>query len=230
MKKLIKICSLLLVLLMVFTLCACSEEPEEKSILTGTFTMSKSLDNVKIKHQVQSVNYGQYFYALKSPYNSGLENDSIRYGYDTTQTLKVKKDFSYSYTYQVDLSVFNDWGNNKFATLTVSAYGKYEYEKIGNNYLVSLGVPTSGSLNATSFKIEHFSWGYNLPWGISIHGAEDYSIDFTLIEDLKANDVGQFVCDLSFSLDRENKEILDGDIFHPYVFDFVSEFSTIEEK
>lgn len=198
---------LLLLLSSAFLLVGCGQTPVEEKVersssLRGTFTYNTSM-KIKYKHEIQDADY---LFCTKFPEKLLAEDVEILYQID--QRLKLNKDYTYSYSFNVILGNPGDWGSLEFAKLHVDIKGTYEYYDLGNNkYSVALSNATSGteeiySYHMTSFDPNNTWWLYS----VSRHTDVDYKIDIATLGDnmqydaftqsksvivTKANDAGE---------------------------------------
>lgn len=150
-----KVLLVILAAVMCIGLAACGgnedTQPTEKSGLIGTFTYSDSISKSEIvgdewesalrMYGSEEAAEGGNMYCTVPPFDT-IGGSRVRYTYD--QRLRLKRDFTYSYQYNITLNNAEDWGND-FARVTVAIEGVFSYVlNEDDTYTVYLEDPTAG--------------------------------------------------------------------------------------
>lgn len=222
-----KIVLVLLTAVMCMTLAACKNKDDsqatEKSGLIGTFTYSDSISTSEVVgnewesalrlYGSEEAAEGGNMYCTVAPFDT-IQGSRVRYTYD--QRLRLKRDFTYLYQYNITLNNAEDWGND-FTRVAVSVSGTFSYESSGNDvYTVRLENPTSGTF--TVYGTTAVRPGDVYGW--TINSAATYIED---VANELARDSGysynRYLAGRSVTVDKTEKAVTDNIFFRDIMND-----------
>lgn len=228
----------LAVLLCVFACCfiaACGGEGQTddapKSTLIGTFTYSDALHESGLYNdrgepeplriygsEGSAASRGAHLYCTVYPFNQlGEGGNKVSYTFD--QRLKLKRDFTYSYQYNITLTNSEDWGND-FARLSVVIEGEFFYEQLEDGtWQVGLDYPAAGSLTiygATVSRTDIYGWAINS----SATYVEDIAVE---LERNPYYEYSRYLTARTVVVNKEEKSVSD-DIFYPDIMNDIAPY------
>lgn len=200
-----------------------------KSGLIGTFTYSDSiltcddLNDDGNKKELRMYNseeraVGGNMYCTVAPFNT-IDGSRVSYVYD--QRLRLKRDYTYAYQYNITLHNNEDWGND-FARLSVSIEGTFVYELVGGSeYAVRLNDPTIGTLTvygATAIRPNDI-------YGWSVSSSPTYIEDVAAELERDANYIyNRFLAGRNVRVNKDEKALYD-DIFYRDIMNDIAPYS-----
>lgn len=228
----------------------------EKPVVSGTFTFSKAIKNnqntaVSKGQDEQGIEIIEYYtpagektdlgdslrvyntqeaaavsgdmYCSVYPFNTV---SGSRISYTVNQSLKLKKDFTYVYSYSIILTNMEDWGKD-CAKIEVSMAGTFTGEEIDEDnpdtslYSVKLSDPVSGTQKIYGSTVS----GEGSIYAWTINASATYSLD---VETEKSIDpefsFNRYLTGRTVKVDKMEKA-LDDDIYYSDILNDVAPYS-----
>ncbi len=234
MKQKTTVTALLIVLSLgacVGALTACKQEEAQELPVSGLIGRFNGAEAVKTK-LTNDASYatkgeaGEYLYTSSVyPLNTIVEEEI---DYATEQHLRLKRDFTYEYTYDIRLRKVTQSGNTELCKLSVEAYGTFDYQSAlesETQYSVALSNPTSGSEKFYASYIADEGNVYS--WKIS--ATPTYLLDYATLtegETFSRYGAGRTV----EVVKAEVNELSDPIFYADFLNDFAGYFSYFEEQ
>lgn len=194
------------------------------SDLIGKFTYSAEtevlLTNDSAKMLQGSAEDGKpYIYTSDVyPLNTIVEETVV---YSVSQTLRLKRDYTYEYVYDILLKKVTQSGNTELARIDVSAKGTFEYEQnFDVDYTVNLSNPDDGEELRYGASIADEGNIYS--WRLS--SAANYRLDIGRLSKGAEPRYDRYVTGRSVNVERGEDKVLYDDIFYKDLLEDIAPF------
>lgn len=225
-KKSISVLSAFLVVSLSFAAFPACNRKEKTSELIGKFT-NVSDTEVVLTNDSDKIEQGftedgkPYIYTSDIyPLNTIGEESVV---YSASQTLRLKRDYTYEYAYDILLRKVTQDGNTDLAKIAVTANGEFEYKQVDESdtdYNVTLNTPTGGQELRYGSSIADEGNIYS--WRLS--PAPNYRLNIENIINNEETIFDRYVAGRQVSVERGEEKVLYDNIFYNDVLEDIAPF------
>lgn len=198
---------------------------ESTSELIGKFSSNNDrsviLSNDESKKGISETRNGiNYTYIYTSdlyPLNT-VEDEDLNY--NTSQSLRLKRDYTYEYTCDILLRKVTTNGNTDLAKVSFTSKGTFEYVELDDSvFHVTLSDPIEGKEERFgSYISEEGKNGNVYSWSLS--STASYSLDLSMAAKVEDYEFDRYVKGRSVTVTRASERVLEDDVFFD---DFLSD-------